>query len=110
MTIAVVIHECSPGVPVILRLQQAGFARHIGESPVAVVVVKNVPAVISDEKVQVAVVVVIPDAHSLTPTMPHQSRFFGNVSKGSVAVVPIQMVSRLLAFGKGLQPPTVDHE
>src|SRR5277367_4565412 len=110
MTVAIVVEECSACVPVLFKLQQTGFTRHIGEGAVAIVVVKNVPAIIGDEKVQVAVIVVVPVANPLAPAVPHQSCFFSDVGKSPVVVVTVQVVCGFLAFGKILQAPAVDDE
>ena len=49
MAVAVVIEESRPGVPVVLKLEQPGFAGDVGEGAISVIAVQHVFAVIGDE-------------------------------------------------------------
>ena len=104
MAVAVIIDEmcsrCSSGSsgPGWIR---PGFLRYIGERAVAIIAVERVLAVVSDEQIVVAVVVVIADAASLSPAGAMlQAGAFGNIGECAVAIVLEQMAARLLPAGK----------
>jgi hypothetical protein len=69
VAVAVVVDEGAAGVPANLRagLDQAGLLGDVGEGAVAVVAIERVLAVVGDEEIVVAVVVVVADAAGLAP-------------------------------------------
>ena len=91
-------------------LHETHLARHITECTVPVVVVEDVLAIVGDKEVEIAVVVVVADADSLSPAMPDQPSLLGDVGKGSVSIVLIEVVGRLQALGKIFYSPAIDDE
>src|SRR5271154_4122444 len=94
-------HQIEPPVFVVVKPARAGgppaligdtrLGGDIAESSVAVVVIQNRAAVASHVEIGVAVIVVIPDRHSLpVVSFATDTRLFGNVGKRSVTVVVIQ--------------------
>ena len=75
----------------------------IRECPVAIVVVENVLAPVGHEEVVVAVIIVVPDANPLRPSVPDQARPRRNVRKSAVAVVAKKVVSGLLSLREPLE-------
>ena len=110
MAVAIIVQEGSSSVPALFGLQEARFACGIGESAVSIVVVKDIPAVISNEQVEIAIIVIVPHANALPPTVSHQPSFFGDIRKGSIVIVSEKVIGRFRSFGKVAQPPTVDQE
>ena len=70
VAVAIVIDKSAAGVPASFRagLNQSRLFGYIGERAVAVIAIERVLAVVSDEEIVVAVVVVIADAAGLAPT------------------------------------------
>ena len=68
---------------------QAGFAGHIGERAVTVVVIENHAVVLCHEEVGQAVAVVIADRYAHAIPAAADPGLFGYVSECSVAVVPV---------------------
>ena len=66
-------------------------ARDIAERAVAVVAIEHLMAVVGDEQIDVAVVVVVAGADALSPAAAADARLRGDVGEGAVAVVAIQM-------------------
>ena len=93
--------------------QRVHFARHaglladVGECAVAVVVIQNVLAEVGDEQIVPAVVVVVADAHALSPARVRDSGLRGHVGEGAVAIVAKQMRRRFAPRGKALEPRAV---
>src|SRR5262249_50651862 len=58
----------------------------------------------------VAVVIKIPDAHSLSPACSREAGFRGHVRKGTVAVIVIEMVGGCLAGRHPIKPRTVHQD
>ena len=108
--VAVVIQECGPCVPQGLGRGYAGFPGHILERAIAVVPVQDVPAVVGDEEVGIAVAVVVAGAGALSPAMAHKARFRRDIGEGPVVVVAIQAVRGFFAPGKTSDPRSVDEE
>ena len=75
------------------RLQEAGLLCHVSEGAVAVVAVKAVLAVVGDEKVVEAIVVVIADADAHGPARIGKPGFLGDVGEGAIAVVFVQAIA-----------------
>ena len=91
MAVAVVVEEGAAGVPTGGGLEEAGFGGDVGEGAVAVVAVEDVLAVVGDEEVVPAVVVVVADAAALSPAAAGEAGFSGDVGEGAVAVVLEEM-------------------
>ena len=108
--VTVEIEEGGAGVPPGLMVKEAARARDVRERPVAVVVVKHVLAVIGDEQIEKAVVIVVARAHPLTPPMFDEAGLGCNVRKGTIAIVLVEMIGRLLAAREVDGAPAVDDE
>ena len=67
VAVLVVVEEGAAGVPAQAVLEEAGLFGDVGEGAVAVVAVEGVLAVVADEEVVPAVVVVVADAAGLAP-------------------------------------------
>src|SRR4029077_1969363 len=68
LTVTIVVQKTAACAPAVFGSGHAGLLGHIGKRAVAVVVVENVVAKISDEEIVEAVVVVISDATGLPPS------------------------------------------
>src|SRR5262249_35915783 len=68
---------------------------HVGERPVAVVVVQRADPVSGDEQVYVAVVVITPRAAADPEALASQTCLPGDLGKRAVAVVVVQRAARL---------------
>ncbi len=73
-TVAVIIQKTAACTPAVFRSSNASLFGHVGESAVAIVVVKNVAAKIADEQIVETVVVVVADATALSPARVGQAR------------------------------------
>ena len=83
----------------------------VGEGAVAVVVVEDVLAVVGDEEIVEAVVVVVADAAGLAPAgFVLEAGAVGDVGEGAVAIVFEEMAAGLLAGGEAFETPAVDEE
>src|SRR5208283_3473940 len=112
MPVAIVVDPGTSGIPAGLRsgLDQPGALCDIGECSIAVVMVKSILPVISDEQIVVTIVVVVADTTGLTPTgVDFQPRTLRNIGERTVAVVLEQVTMWLLTLGEPFQPPSV-HE
>ena len=113
VAVAVVVDEGAAGVPADLGagLGEAGLLGDVGEGSVAVVAVKGVLAVVGNEEVVVAVVVVVADTAGLAPAgLVLEAGAFGHVCEGAVAIVFEEAAVRLLAGREAFQAPAVDEE
>src|SRR5690242_13131371 len=110
MAIAVIVNESAAGAPALAVSAHTRLVGYIGKRAIAIVVVESVLAEVSDEQVFVAVVVVIANAHALSPARVRQTRFGGDISECAVAVVFEEMAMRLAAPRKSFQSPAVDHK
>ena len=110
MAVFVVVEKSAAGVPAQAILQQAGLFGDVGEGAVAVVAEQRVLAVVADEEIVPAVVVVVAHAAGLAPAGAGEAGLEGDVGKRAVAIVLEEMADRLLAFGKAFEAPAVDEE
>src|SRR5580693_8881302 len=108
MAVAVVVDERTTGAPSFARTCDPRFFADLSEG--AVVVIKHVLAVVGDVQVFKAVVIVIADADALTPAGMREPSLPGDVGKGAVAVVVIQMIGRSTGRGRTVQRRAVDDE
>ena len=74
LAVAIVIDEGAARAPARLLACDAGLLADVGEGAVAVVVVENVLAVVGDEQVVAAIVVVVADADALAPAASASAR------------------------------------
>src|SRR5882724_12050617 len=77
-------HRASGPVPVENRGSQAGLLADVRESAVPIVVIKNWPAVGGDEKVGIAVVVVVAYCGAHSESIRGDAGLFGNIAEGPV--------------------------
>src|SRR6202034_1051210 len=113
MTVLVVIDPRAASVPANFGagLRKAGLFSDVGKCAVAVVARERVLAVVSDEEIVIAVVVVIADAAGLSPTgAVLEAGAFRDIGEGAVAIVLEETAVRLLACGETFQTPSVDQE
>src|SRR4029077_19528559 len=96
LTVAVIVYESAAGIPPLARSRHPGLFAYVSKRAVAIVVVENVLAEISDEQVVETVVVVIADADALAPARMDQSGLGGHVGEAAVTIVFEQMRSRFL--------------
>ena len=75
-------------------LLQARLRGHVGERAIAVVVIQHVLAVVGDEEIVEAVVVVVADGHRRRPARSRQARLRRHIGKGAVAVVLVETIGR----------------
>ena len=85
--VAIVIDESAACVPAFAVSGHAGLFADVSKSAVAIIVIENAFAEVSDEEIVPAIVVVVADANALAPAgMGHAG--FRDVGKGAIAVVP----------------------
>src|SRR6266478_1214273 len=98
-SVAIVVNERAACTPSFSRTSNSrGFSDFFERA--VLVVIKAVLPVIGDVKVFPSVVVVVADAHSLSPACGAQTRLRSYVTKGSVVIVAIQMADGSFARGK----------
>src|SRR5204863_4042479 len=83
---------------------------HVGEGPLAVVVIQNVPAVVGDVKIVVTVVVIVADADSHAPAGVIETRARGHIRERAVAVVAIESRGRAVPALPVLEGRAVQQE
>jgi len=110
VAVAIVVDESAASVPALARAGDTGFLADVGEGAVAVVVVENIFAEVGDEKIVETVVIVIADAHALSPAGMMQAGFGSDISEGAVAIIFEKMRNRFLASRKTFETPAVDEE
>ncbi len=97
VAVAVVIEPGAAGSPAVLFVVNPGLAGDVGESSVAVVVKQDVVSPEAAEQIVPAVVVIVADTDASLPTGAPQAGFLGDVGKGSVAIIFVEMRSGGLA-------------
>src|SRR5690242_2031074 len=95
--IIVVIAEGSARAPA-AGIVHARLGSYIGESSVAVIVVKHAAIEVGDVDILIAVVVIIAYGHAETPATVIQTGFGTNVAKGAIVVVAVKRHT-MAAFG-----------
>src|SRR4030095_8936960 len=70
------------------------FLSHVGKSPIAIIVVKDIVPPVGDQEVIKPVVVVIPDTYALSPSRFRQSGLLCYIGERSVTIVSEKAVSR----------------
>src|SRR6266487_1719194 len=107
--VAIVVNKRTTCAPDFSRTSNSGSFSHFFERAV-LVVIKAVLPVIGDIKVFPSVVVVVAEAHSLSPACGAQTRLRSYVTKGSVVIVAIQMADGGFARGKAGQRGSIYQE
>src|SRR5215510_6423280 len=110
MAVAVIIHEGASAAPTPFAAEESRFTRHIGESSVAIVAIENVVAPVGDKQILIAVVVVIPDANTLSPPHARELRFGGHISESAVPVIAIEVIGGRFARCKSFQSGSNDEK
>src|SRR5260370_2097123 len=107
LAVAIVIDEGTAGIPALAFGGNAGFGGDIGERAVAIVVVEDVFAEVGNEEIVEAVVLVLADAHGLSPAGMNEASLRGDIREGGVAIIFVQAIGGLLASGKAFQARAV---
>ncbi len=89
---------------------EPGLVGHIGEGAIAIVAKERVLPVVADEEIVPAVVVVVADAASLSPSAARQAGFDGDIGEGAVAIIFEEVADRLLPLGEAFQSRAIDQE
>src|ERR671923_2305853 len=110
MAVAVVVNEGAAGSPAGRFAGDAGFLADVSERAVSIIVIKNILAVISDEQVVEAVVVVVANADALSPAGTAQPGFIGDVGEGAITIVFEKVRGGFLAFGKTFKTRAIHDE
>ena len=75
------------------RARNPGLIRHVAERAVAIIVVENIAAILSNEKIRKAIVVIVaPDAAEPVAGSGYAG-FVGNVAERAIAVVAIRRIT-----------------
>src|SRR5580658_8668387 len=99
VAVFVVVDPGAAGVPARFGagLQEAGAFGDVGEGAVAVVVIENVLAVVGDEEVVIAIVVVVADAAGLSPAGADvEAGTLGDIGESAVAIIFEKVAMRFL--------------
>jgi hypothetical protein len=91
-------------------LEEAGFSSDIGEGAVAIVTVKDILAVVTDEEIVPAVVVVVADAAALAPSAVSKACFGRDIGEGAIPVIFEEVRNGFLSLGKAFEARAVDEE
>ncbi len=94
VAIPVVVQEAASGSPARLGVQEPRRLRHVREGSVAVVPVEGVLPEAGAEEIFEAVVVVVPDADSGSPTHGTQAGLFRDIGERPVTIVLVEAVGR----------------
>src|SRR5580693_7649863 len=111
MAVFVIVNPGAAGIPARFGagLEEAGAFGDVGEGAVAIVVIQNVLAVVGDEEIIVAVVVVVADAAGLAPAGTGvEAGTFGDIGEGAVAIIFEETAMRFFAFRESFEAPAVD--
>ena len=72
--------------------------------------VEDVLAVVADEEIVEAVVVIIADAHGLSPAGVGEAGLERHIGEGAIAIIFEEVTDRLLSFGETFQAPPIDQK
>ena len=109
MPVPVVVDKGTTRAPRCSGTRNSSFFRDLGEDT-AVVMVETVLAIVSNVEIFPPVVVVISHANSLAPPGRDQASLRGDIRKGSVMIVVVEMVGRRFICGEALQGRTIYDE
>ncbi len=102
--ILVIIQKRTPRVPPRSTLQQPCLRRHIRKRPIPVVPPKHVLPVITHKKIVVPIVVIVPNATTLTPSSSPQPSFQCHIRKRAIPIILEQSRDRNLLFRQPRKP------
>src|SRR5438105_11950643 len=71
----------------------AGLVGHIAKGSVAVVVIQNIPAVLSHKKIRKAIVVVIAPDTTQSVARPWNAGFLSDIGECAVSIIPVQGIA-----------------
>src|ERR1039458_4018094 len=103
--VAVIIDEGAACVPARAFARHAGLLADIGKGSIPVVVIEDILAVVGDEEIVPAIVVVVADANPLSPAGVGEPSFCGHVGESAITIVPEQMRRGFATGGKALESP-----
>src|ERR1700689_2163281 len=103
MAVTVVVEKSAARVPACRRLQQTYLLRHVRKGAIAVVAEQSVLAVVADEEVVPAIIVVVANTAALAPSAACQAGFEGDVSEGPIAIILEQVRDGFLSLRKTFQ-------
>ena len=106
----VVIDERATGIPARCLACYAGFFGDFGKGAVAVVAIKQILPVVSDENIIPPIVIVVADADALTPARVQQPCFRGHVGKGAITIVVEEAIRGSLVRREPFNCRAVDEE
>src|ERR1700747_1816013 len=93
LAIVVVVGESSGRRP--STTSHARFLRNVGECAVPVVVIEHILSIVSHIDIRIAVIFIVADGNThavVTISDLRQSSLFGNIRKGTVAILPVETV------------------
>ena len=109
MPVAVVVHKSAPGPPRLAGTAHSCLVADVAKRAVPVVVVQHILAVVADVQIGVAVVVVVADAHALSPPGMHEPCLLRDIGEGAVVIISIEMIAgRSLAGRRPLKLGAID--
>ena len=106
ITVAVIIQKSAAGAVAGARDRQLSLFGNILKCPIAFIAVQHVMAVIGNEKIRLAVIIVVADAHALRPSFAAESGLGRDVSKMPVSLVVIKL-RQIDAFGRPVKARAV---
>ena len=109
VSVVVVVAESSAGAPA-SAIAHARLRRYIRERPIAIVAIQDSAIEIGNIKIFIAVVVVVANGHSETPSTVSQSRLCADVDKCTVMIVAIKLAGVALAGANVFQGRSVDQQ
>src|SRR5437763_15377271 len=71
----------------------AGLVGHIAKGSVAVVVIQNIPAILSHKKIRKAIIVVIAPDTTQSVARPWNAGFFGEIGECAVSIISVQGIA-----------------
>src|SRR5271155_5510772 len=107
--VAVVIDEGTSGSPGLSCSSDTGLLGHFGEYAM-VIVIQAIFSIIGDVQVFPTIIVIVTDAYSLAPSCSDQAGFRGDIGKGPIMIVVIEMVGGSLVRGKPLECGSIHNE
>src|SRR5215469_7699273 len=89
MTITIIVDEGASSIPAGAFPAYTGFIGNVSKSSVAIIVIKSILAVVGNENVFVAVIIVVADADPLSPSRSCQAGVTSHIRKGAISIVLI---------------------
>src|SRR5262249_16475 len=110
VAVAIVVDKRAARIPALGASAYAGFLCDLRECAISIVLIENVLPKIHDEEALNPMIVITPDAHTLTPAGMDQAGFGGDVGEGAVAIVFEKMRRRRWSCRKTFETPSVDEK